>query len=156
MDPTETTHILIAEDNPGDVRLIRLALMEAKDWNTTFTVVGDGAQAIALLKASDVQPGGSPISAPERPVRRPDLVILDFNLPKYSGAEVLKTIRHSEFLCKVPVVVLSSSPEYFLREKMKDAKVEATCYMTKPSDFDEFVLIGEHIRQCYRAGLRAN
>jgi CheY-like chemotaxis protein len=147
MHRTGATHILIAEDNPGDVRLIRLALEETPDWNVTVSVARDGAQAIELLESSLVDAGD--------PHKRPDLVILDFNLPKRSGTEVLKTIRHSQGLCRLPVVVLSSSPEYFLREKMRDAKVEANCYLTKPSDFDEFVRIGGHIRECYRAGLVA-
>jgi CheY-like chemotaxis protein len=156
MNPSETTHILIAEDNPGDVRLIRLALEETKDWTTTITVAGDGAQAIALLEASAAKMSES--SGPDlgkTEPSRPDLVILDFNLPKRSGTDVLRAIRQSERLKRMPVVVLSSSPEYFLRERMKDAEVEANCYMTKPPDFDEFLQLGERIRGCYRAGLRS-
>src|SRR5205807_9890203 len=85
-----------------------------------------------------------------------DLVILDFNLAKRSGAEVLKSIRGNQRLQTLPVVILSSSPEYFLREKMQDAQVEADCYLTKPPDFDEFVRLGEQIRHCYESGRAAS
>ena len=74
---TETTHILIAEDNPGDVRLIKMALAETADWNVELAVARDGAQAIAMLEAS--------VAEGDQSARRPDLVILDFNLPKRSG-----------------------------------------------------------------------
>jgi DNA-binding response OmpR family regulator len=97
----------------------------------------DGEQAIDMLESNIAD--------------FPDLVILDFNLPKRSGTYVLRTIRTSDRLSKVPVIVLSSSPEYFLREKMKDAQVNATCYFTKPFDFDEFVRLGEQFRHCYES-----
>jgi len=142
---TKTTHILLAEDNPGDIRLIRLALAETEDWPTTISVARDGEQAIKMLEPEQ---DGS-VATP------PDLVILDFNLPKRSGTYVLKTIRKSERLKKMAVIVLSSSPEYFLKEKLKDAQLEATCYFTKPPDFDEFVRLGAQIRRCYESRQRA-
>jgi len=135
--PAKATHILVAEDNPGDVRLIRLALSETRNWPVTISVARDGEQAIDMLESL-----GS---------KSPDLVILDFNLPKRSGTYVLRIIRKTERLSKLPVIVLSSSPEYFLREKLKDAQLGATCYFTKPFDFDEFVRLGEQIRHCYEA-----
>jgi CheY-like chemotaxis protein len=141
----ETTHILIAEDNPGDVRLIRLALEETKNWPTHVSVARDGEQAIAMLEARAGQAGSGHTPGL-------DLIILDYNLPKRSGAEVLKMIRRTEPLQTIPVVVLSSSPEYFLREKMQGANVEATCYITKPPDFDEFLQLGDQIRRCYETG----
>ena len=139
MDGAKTTHILVAEDNPGDVRLIRLALSETSNWRVSVSVARDGEQAIGMLESA----------APECP----DLVILDFNLPKRSGTYVLKTMRKNEpnKLKRVPVIVLSSSPEYFLREKLQEAQMEATCYFTKPFDFDEFVRLGEQFRHCYES-----
>ncbi|HTB10703.1 MAG TPA: response regulator [Bryobacteraceae bacterium] len=135
--PLQPIRVLIAEDNPGDLRLIRLALSETNNWPTTVSVARDGEQAIDMLESNIAD--------------FPDLVILDFNLPKRSGTYVLRTIRTSDRLSKVPVIVLSSSPEYFLREKMKDAQVNATCYFTKPFDFDEFVRLGEQFRHCYES-----
>jgi CheY-like chemotaxis protein len=143
---TKPTHILVAEDNPGDIRLIRLALAEASNWLTTISVARDGEQAIKMLEFHQESGMASP----------PDLVILDFNLPKRSGTYVLKTIRNSERLNKMPVIVLSSSPEYFLKEKLKDAQLEATCYFTKPPDFDEFIRLGEQIHHCYEVRRRAS
>jgi DNA-binding response OmpR family regulator len=136
---TKPTHILVAEDNPGDIRLIRLALAETTNWPVVVSVARDGEEAINMLEAQNNQ------TAP------PDLVILDFNLPKRSGIFVLKSIRTSERLNKVPVIVLSSSPEYFLREKVQGAHLEATCYFTKPFDFEEFVQLGERFRHCYES-----
>src|SRR5580704_5434454 len=104
----EPTQILIAEDNAADVRLIRIALEEASGWQPVITVARDGDQAISMLHEMN-----------------PDLVILDYNLPKRSGTHVLKAIRENNRLKTTSVVVLSSSPEYFLREKMRDAHVEA-------------------------------
>lgn len=137
----EPTRILVAEDNPGDVRLIRLALSETDNWPVAVSVARDGEEAISMLESADRE--------------SPDLVILDFNLPKRSGIFVLKTIRKNERLKETAVVVLSSSPEYFLREKFEDAKLNATCYLTKPSDFEKFVELGEHIRHCYESHHRA-
>jgi CheY-like chemotaxis protein len=133
------THILVAEDNPGDVRLIRMALNETNNWPITVSVARDGEEAISMLDQE-----GDPLAPP-------DLVILDYNLPKRSGTYVLRTIRKNEHLKKIQVIVLSSSPEYFLKEKLRDAQLEATCYFTKPPDFDDFVRLGEQIRRCYEA-----
>jgi two-component system response regulator len=137
MEHEKTTHILVAEDNPGDVRLIRLALSETSNWPVTVSVARDGEQALEMLEAAEFD--------------CPDLVILDFNLPKKSGTYVLKTMRSSERLKSVPVIVLSSSPEYFLREKLQEAQTEATYYFTKPFDFDAFVRLGERFRHCYES-----
>jgi len=142
MSTTESTHILIVEDNPGDLRLIRLALSETPGWPVTVSVARDGEEAISLLESR----------TPEPDPRRLDLVILDFNLPKRSGTEVLRTIRQSDRLFRLPVVVLSSSPEHFLRAKIQDAQLEANCYLTKPPDLDEFLQLGPHIRECYETG----
>jgi CheY-like chemotaxis protein len=135
--PKKPTHILVAEDNPGDIRLIRLALSETSNWPTTISVVRDGQQAIDMLESSAAE--------------SLDLVILDFNLPKRSGTYVLRKIRSTERWKKTPVIVLSSSPEYFLRERLQDAHGQATCYFTKPFDFDEFVRLGEQFRHCYES-----
>jgi CheY-like chemotaxis protein len=133
-DPTKPTHILVAEDNPGDIRLICLALSEIPDWPTTISVARDGEQAISMLGTAE-----------------PDLVILDFNLPKRSGTYVLSSIRKSAHLKTVPVIVFSSSPEYFLREKLRDTPADATFYFTKPTDFEEFIGLGEQFRRCYES-----
>ncbi len=128
------TKILVVEDNPGDVRLIRLALMEARNWQTDVSLARDGEQAIAMSQQEDL-----------------DLVILDYNLPKRSGIDVLRSIRANGRVSKLPVIVLSSSPGYFLRGKLQDACLEAAGYLTKPADFEEFLQLGEQIHTCYRA-----
>jgi CheY-like chemotaxis protein len=133
----KTTRILVAEDNPGDVRLIRLALSETSDWPVSVTLARDGEEAISILESTETE--------------SPDLLILDFNLPKRSGIYVLKMIRKSERLKHLAVIVLSSSPEYFLREKFEDAKLNPTCYFTKPFDFEKFVELGQNIRRCYES-----
>jgi CheY-like chemotaxis protein len=130
--------VLLAEDNPADVRLIRMALDQA-GWAAppaavTTAVVTNGEDAIASLSAA-----------------RPDLVILDLNLPRYTGAEVLKFIRRRPQLSGVPVVVLSSSPEDFMRAQIRGESVEADSYLTKPADLDEFLALGAVIRRCYES-----
>src|SRR5579863_8724357 len=127
---TTSLHVLIAEDNPGDARLIRMALTEA-GWTTPPRVVTNGEDAIAYFASA-----------------RPDLVILDLNLPRYTGAEVLKSIRDRPESRAIPVVILSSSPEDIMRAKVRSEAVEANCYLTKPADIDEFLALGAIIRRC--------
>jgi len=87
--------------------------------------------------------------------QRPDLIILDLNLPKRDGAEVLQVIRTTDELRSLPVVVLSSSPMDVMKSKLHKAKVEANCYLTKPADLDEFLALGKRFRCCYEKALRS-
>lgn len=113
--------ILLVEDSPGDVRLTREALKEAKMRNNLH-VVGDGVEAMSFLRKKDKY-----ANAP-----RPDLILLDLNLPKKDGREVLAEIKSDEDLKNIPVVVLtiSKSEEDILRSY----NLHANCYVTKPID----------------------
>ena len=135
----ESIEVLVVEDNPGDVRLVRYALAEADSWPVKLTVAEDGEKAINYLH----QKGSFKLA------ERPDLVILDLNLPKCSGTEVLKVIRETEALKDIRVVILSSSPEDVIRNTVLNADVEPDCYFTKPPDFDEFLALGRKIRGCF-------
>ena len=139
----DLTRVLIIEDNPVDARMVQWALREELNWTTETTVAGDGEKAIELL-----------LEHSSRPIREwPDLVILDLNLPKRDGVEVLQVIRTTNELRSLPVVVLSSSPTDVMKSKLKKVNVEANCYVTKPFDLDEFLALGKRFRCCYTKAL---
>jgi two-component system, chemotaxis family, response regulator Rcp1 len=138
------TRVLIIEDNPVDAQMVEYALHEDQSWATETMVADDGEKAIELLLDHD------------RPRQQlPDLIILDLNLPKRDGAEVLRVIRTTDELRKLPVVVLSSSPMDVMKNKLHKANVEANCYLTKPADLDEFLALGKRFRCCYQKALGA-
>ena len=120
--------ILLVEDSPGDVRLTREAFKDAKV-HINMHVASDGAKAMAFLKRE-----GEYASAP-----RPDLVLLDLNLPKKDGREVLEEIKESLQLKSIPVVVLttSASEEDVLRSYL----LHANCYITKPVGLEGFLKV---------------
>lgn len=137
---TEQTHegyptrILLIEDNPIDVRLIRLALEAEESWNTTIEVVNDGEEAIKHLAANTT---------------KIDLILLDLNLPKRDGTEVLKNVRSTAGLQAVPVIVLSSGPEDMMRGQMRGLDGIASSYISKPVGVKEFLELGPRIRRLY-------
>jgi CheY-like chemotaxis protein len=140
--PAESpVRILVVDDNPVDVQVIRYALQEEAHWPTEMTVANDGQEAIDYLLGG-VARGDVP---------RPDLVILDLNLPKRDGTEVLQLIRTSEVLSGLPVVVLSSYPEEVIRKMAQQANVAAAGYLTKPSGIEEFCELGKKLKRCYEA-----
>ena len=118
--------ILLVEDSPGDVQLTVEALRDARVHNTLH-VVTDGEEALAFLRRQ-----GPWAEAP-----RPDLVLLDLNLPRKSGREVLAEVKADPDLRRIPVVILSTS------ENPDDIRaaydLAANCYVTKPQDLDEFI-----------------
>lgn len=136
------THVLIVEDNHADARIIRMALAAEKDWHTTIAVADDGEKAINYLRRNPPYDAAEP----------PDLVILDLNLPKYDGTEVLGVIRSIDSLREMPVVVLSSAPMNVLKEKVRDAGLSAQGYLTKPMEFKTWMTVGQVIRRCYTEG----
>jgi chemotaxis family two-component system response regulator Rcp1 len=138
--------ILVVEDNPADVRLMHYALKKESSWHTEMVVVEDGDQAIQYLtqQSSFAQ------------ATRPDLVILDLNLPKRDGTEVLQTIRTTEGLEKLPVVILSSSPEDVSERAVQRANLEADCYLMKPADIDDFLALGTVLMRWYNRRMLAD
>ncbi len=121
-----TVEILLVEDNPGDVRLTVEALKDGKVSNN-MNVVKDGFEAMDfLLRRHQYK---------EAP--RPDLILLDLNLPKKDGREVLTEIKESPDLRRIPVVILTTSKDE--ADILKSYDLHANCYITKPVDFDLFM-----------------
>ncbi|MCJ7667972.1 MAG: response regulator [Anaerolineae bacterium] len=118
--------ILLVEDNPGDVRLMQEGFKESKVRNTLH-VVRDGVEALAFLRG-----GGEYADAP-----RPDLVLLDLNLPKKDGREVLAEIKEDPDLKRIPVVVLTISKAE--EDILRSYNLHANCYITKPIDLEQFL-----------------
>ncbi|RUR72329.1 response regulator [Chlorogloeopsis fritschii PCC 6912] len=124
--------ILLIEDNPGDVELTKIALEDSKI-SVNLSVVEDGVEAIAFLRKEDKYAH----------VPHPDIVLLDLNLPKKDGREVLAEIKADETLKRIPVVVLTTSQAE--EDVLKVYSLAANCYITKPVDFDQFVKIVQSI-----------
>ena len=120
--------VLLVEDNPGDVRLTLEALKDGKV-NNHLSVVEDGVEALAFLRREGKYADAS----------RPDLILLDLNLPKKDGREVLAEIKTDEDLKRIPVVVLTTSKAE--EDILKTYNLHANCYITKPVDFDQFVVV---------------
>lgn len=126
--------ILLVEDNEGDILLITEALKEAKILNSV-RIAKDGEQAIDFLeKRGDFHE-----------VPSPDLVILDINLPKINGHEVLEHIKQTEYLKQIPVIMLTTSSSE--NDILASYKNHANCYITKPVDVDEFLNAVTQIEQ---------
>jgi chemotaxis family two-component system response regulator Rcp1 len=119
--------VLLVEDNPGDVRLTEEALKEAKVANRLH-IARDGVEALEFLRQS----GGN-----GRP--RPDLVLLDLNLPRMSGREVLHAIKTDPELMRIPVVVLTTSQDE--ADVLRAYELHANCYISKPVDLDQFMSV---------------
>jgi two-component system response regulator len=124
--------ILLIEDNPGDVELTKIALEDSKI-SVNLNIVEDGVEAIAFLRRE-----GKYANVPH-----PDIVLLDLNLPKKDGREVLAEIKADEKLKRIPVVVLTTSQAE--EDVLKVYNLSANCYITKPVDFDQFVKIVQSI-----------
>ncbi len=124
--------ILMVEDNPGDVRLTVEALKEGKIRNN-FHTVEDGVEAMAFLRRQ-----GPYADAP-----RPDLILLDLNLPKKNGREVLAEIKEDAELRRIPVVILTVSQAE--QDILKSYNLHANCYINKPVDLDQFLEVVKSI-----------
>jgi two-component system, chemotaxis family, response regulator Rcp1 len=118
--------ILLVEDNPGDVDLTKEALQDAKIRNRLH-VVDDGAKAVDFLYKR-----GEYVDAP-----RPDIVLLDLNLPKKDGRQVLEEIKADPELAEIPVVILTTSQAE--EDILRSYQLHANCYITKPVDFKQFM-----------------
>jgi chemotaxis family two-component system response regulator Rcp1 len=124
--------ILLVEDNLGDVRLTREALKEGKVLNTLH-VVGDGIEALAFLKHE----GQYAKSA------HPDIILLDLNLPRKDGRELLADIKTDPNLRRIPVVILTTSKAE--EDILKSYDLHANCYITKPVDMNRFITVVQSI-----------
>lgn len=126
--------ILLVEDNPGDVRLTIEGLKEGKILNN-LSVVSNGVEAMAFLR----QEGGY------ANVPRPELILLDLNLPRKDGREVLGEIKNDDDLKRIPVVILTSSQAE--QDIVKSYNLHANCYITKPVELDQFIGVIKSIEQ---------
>jgi two-component system, chemotaxis family, response regulator Rcp1 len=120
--------VLLVEDSPGDVRLTREAFKDAKV-HINLHVAPDGAEAMAYLGRE-----GKFVNAP-----RPDLILLDLNLPKKDGREVLQEIKESPTLKSIPVVILTTSASE--ADILRSYEFHANCYITKPVDLEGFLTV---------------
>jgi chemotaxis family two-component system response regulator Rcp1 len=118
--------ILLVEDNPGDARLTAEALKEAKVRNK-LNHLDDGVEALAFLRRQGKYAGA----------RRPDLILLDLNLPRKDGREVLAEIKADDRLKRIPVVILTTSQAE--EDILRAYNLNANCYVSKPVDLDQFL-----------------
>lgn len=126
--------IFLAEDNPADVYLLREALGINEHDGVELMVVHDGEQAIDFIRRRE---GFESVPAP-------DLIVLDLNLPKSDGSEVLRQVRSSEEFRSIPVVILTSSDSP--SDRACAEQLGASAYLTKPSDLDAFLALGDQLR----------
>ena len=124
----KAVEILLVEDSPGDVDLARDALENGKITNH-LSVVGDGVEAMAFLRRE-----GAYADAP-----RPDLILLDLNLPKTDGREVLAELKADSRLRPIPVVVLTTSRQE--EDVLRSYDLHANCFITKPMDLHQFMKV---------------
>ena len=128
MSENKPLEILLVEDNPADVRLTREAFREGKILNNLM-VAKDGVEALDVLRRR-----GSHTDTP-----RPDLILLDLNLPRKDGREVLAEIKSDPALMRIPVVVLTTSRAEI--DIVKSYNLHANCYVVKPVDLDQFISV---------------
>lgn len=124
--------VLLVEDDPGDVLMTREAFEDHKLRNN-LNVVNDGVEALAYLRGEG-EYAGSP---------RPDLILLDLNLPRRDGRQVLKEVKADENLRRIPIVVLTTSEAE--EDVLRSYDLHANAYITKPVDFEQFVSVVRHI-----------
>jgi chemotaxis family two-component system response regulator Rcp1 len=125
---SQSVEILLVEDNPGDIRLIVEVLKEGKI-NNNLSVVEDGEEALAYLKREG--------SYQEAIV--PDIILLDLNLPKINGTEVLAEIKKDPLLKYIPVIILTTSEAE--QDILRAYDLHANCYITKPVNLEQFLTV---------------
>jgi two-component system, chemotaxis family, response regulator Rcp1 len=132
LGPVRPVDILLVEDNPGDTRLIQEALRDGKILNQLSTVA-DGQAAMDFLHKQ-----GRYAQA-----RRPELILLDLNLPRKDGREVLREVKTDPNLRSIPIVIITSSPVE--EDILKSYNAHANCYITKPLDLHKFITVVKSI-----------
>jgi chemotaxis family two-component system response regulator Rcp1 len=130
--------ILLAEDNPGDVRLTQEAFKEGRILNQLH-VVSDGMEALAFLRQE-----GEYRQSP-----RPDLILLDLNMPRMNGRELLGVIKQDESLRRIPVIILTTSDAE--EDIARSYDMHANCYVSKPVDFERFIQVVRSIQDFWLA-----
>jgi CheY-like chemotaxis protein len=141
MDRPDPIEVLLVEDDPGDVLLIREAFEHNKLANRLH-VVSDGVEALEFMRRS-----GEHAGAP-----RPDLVLLDLNLPRKDGREVLAEVKDDSALRSIPVVVLTTSKAE--EDVLRSYDLHANAYVTKPVDFDRFIEVVRQIDEFFVSVVR--
>ncbi|MEU1346824.1 response regulator [Streptomyces sp. NPDC005775] len=139
--PVEPIEVLLVEDDPGDELMTREAFEDNKIRNTLH-VVRDGQEALDFLYRR-----GGHAGAP-----RPDLILLDLNLPKYDGRQVLEQIKQDPELSLIPVVVLTTSSAE--EDILRSYKLHANAYVTKPVDLDQFIAAVRQIDEFFVSVVR--
>jgi two-component system, chemotaxis family, response regulator Rcp1 len=137
----KSTEVLLVEDNLGDVRLAREAFRDVNS-SIRLHLASDGIEAMAFLRRQ-----GTHVHAP-----RPDLIVLDLNLPKMNGREVLAQIKSDENLKMIPTVVLSSSETD--ADVLISYQLQANCYLRKPAQWDAFVGMVRSINSFWLSGTK--
>jgi CheY-like chemotaxis protein len=135
-EPPASIEVLLVEDDPGDVLLIREAFADNKVTNRLH-VVSDGVEAMEFMRRK-----GQYADAP-----RPDLVLLDLNLPRKDGREVLADVKSDQDLRTIPVVVLTTSQAE--EDVLRSYDLHANAYVTKPVDFDRFIGVVRQVDQFF-------
>jgi CheY-like chemotaxis protein len=136
VDPTTSVQILLVEDDPGDVLMTREALVDSKLLHRLH-VLDNGEQAVQYLRREP----------PYREAPRPDLVILDLNLPRLDGRELLSIVKGDPALRQIPCVVLTTSDAE--EDVMRSYDLHANAYVTKPVDFEAFVRVVRQIDEFF-------
>ncbi len=138
MNDSQPVHVLLVEDNPADVRLTREVLADGKITNTLH-VVSDGEEAMAFLRNKP----------PFASAPRPDLILLDLNLPRKDGREVLAEVKSDPSLKLIPVVILTTSRSD--RDILESYNLHANCYISKPVDLLQFMEVVRTIEDFWLA-----
>lgn len=140
--PDARFEVLLVEDSPGDAQLVEEALAESGSETIALRVVGDGRSAIDYLGRRGAY-GDAP---------RPQLILLDLNLPQFDGRDVLRAVKSDDDLKHIPVIVLTTSDA---PEDIETAyRLQANCYVTKPNGFDEFVAVVRSIENFWTSVAR--
>jgi chemotaxis family two-component system response regulator Rcp1 len=132
VEENRPVEILLVEDNPGDERLTREALKEGKVYSNLYWAK-DGVEAMQFLRREGKYAGAV----------RPDIVLLDLNLPKKDGREVLQEIKNDDALKRIPVVILTTSKAE--EDVLRTYNLHANCYVTKPVDLEKFIVVVKSI-----------
>ncbi len=140
-DNIRPIEILLVEDNPGDARLTEEALREGKVLNNLHNAQ-DGVEALAFLKHEEPF-----VDAP-----RPDIILLDLNMPRMDGRELLSRIKNEPDLKRIPIVVLTTSKAE--EDIIRSYDLHANCYVTKPVDLDQFIKVVQSVEDFWFSVVR--